>query len=429
MSVWRHISNLTVLVGARLAGAVLGVAGQLILTRFFSRDDVGLVFLAMSATAFVSLFMTAGYPALSVAYLARYHSLGRHKLVEAFNAAARRESLIASLVTLATIGLCLVIIPWTGGIREAMIYGCIAAIPYSVIRLNSSGANALRRFSLSYVPDFVFRPGLLLAAIAGLALWQMPYPVEWVLWAYVAITFGVAAYQARALGVESVTHTPALSGGGPLLRPYRKRAWALVIVALVTLTLADVVTLLAGLFLPQADVAVLGIAIRLAALAGFITQSSQQFVMRDLTSAMAKGNTAEAKILLLRTNLTSLVVMAGALAGAGLLGEFVLGIFGAEYRAGYWPLMLFLVSQMVRAASGMNSHLLSLGGHQVRSAGMCVMAVAALVIATAILAPTLGVLGVAIAAVIAETVWAVALALLTQKLTGKRGDIFAVLKP
>ena len=428
MSVWRHITNLTVLVGARLGGAALGVAGQLVLTRLFAPDDVGLVFLAMSATAFVSLFMTAGYPTLSIAYLARYHSLGRKKLVEAFSAAARKESMIASLAVLAALALGMAILPLAGGNIEALAYGGLAAIPYAVIRLNSSAANALKRFSLSYVPDFVFRPGLLLAAIGAFALWRLPFPIAWVLWAYVAITFVVAAWQAWAMGSESITSLKGRHAGDRLLKPYRKRAWALVIVALVTLTFADVVTLLAGLFLPRADVAVLGIAIRLAALVGFITQASQQFVMRDLTSAMAKGNDAETKILLLRTNLTSLGVMASALAGAAVLGEFALSVFGQQYRAGYWPLMLFLLSQTLRAAGGMNAHLLSLDGHQVRSAGMCIIAVSALVCASAILAPFLGILGIAIAAVLAELVWAVLLAMLTQKLTGRRGDVFAVLK-
>jgi O-antigen/teichoic acid export membrane protein len=428
MSLWRHMANLSVLVGARLGGAALGLLVQLVLTRLFARDNVGLVLLAMSVTAVMSLVMTAGYPALSIAYLARYHSLGRKRLVRAFNSAARKEAAIASIAALAVVALVIAVLPIPKSIVDATFYGCLAAIPYAIVRLNSSGANAIKRYALSYVPDFVFRPLLLLIAMAAFALWSLPFPIAWVLWAYVAITVAVAVYQSIVLGRESVTSLTRLGAGDRLIRPYRRRAWSLALVALVTLTFADLVTVLAGWFLPPSEVAVVGIAIRLAALVGFVTQASQQFVMRDLTAAMAQGDSAETKSLLLRTNLTSIAIMAAAFLAAAVFGELALSAFGAEYRAGHLPLMLFMLGQMLRAASGMNTHLLSLDGHQVRSAGMCVIAVVVLVAASVVLCPAWGALGIACAAFIAELVWAIMLTVLTQKLTGRRGDVVYLLR-
>lgn len=428
MSVWRLISLMTSLLGARVLGAGLGFLAQLILARLFSREDVGTVFLAMSASVFVSLAVTAGYPALGVTTLARYQTLGRKSLVNGFLGRALKDTAVWTLLMLVAVAAAYWFVPLPQGMRIALLFGCASAVPYALMRLNNTAANSLRLFSLSYVPDFVVRPGLLLLFIGVMALSGTRFLIEQVLWAFFAITFGVTAVQAYAMRSRNALAGWGAPVRGRLAQAYRSQAGALVIVALVTLTFADTVTLLSGFFLPEADIAVLGVAIRLAALVGFVTQSSQQFVMRDLTAAMARGSRVEIDLLLMRTNALSLAAMAAALFGAVLFGDRVLAAFGPDYTLGHWPLVIFLVSQTLRAASGMNAHLLSLGGQQKRSAWMCFASVLVLVAGIALLAPRYGVLGVAIATVMAETVWALALGYLAQRLTGQRGDILAALK-
>jgi O-antigen/teichoic acid export membrane protein len=141
---------------------------------------------------------------------------------------------------------------------------------------------------------------------------------------------------------------------------------------------------------------------------------------------MTRGTRAEVDSLLFRVNALALGVMVAAIAGSLILGKFVLGIFGSDYTAGYWPLILFLVSLTLRSASGMNSHLLSLHGFQVKNATSCFLASVVLVVSTAVLAPTLGPLGVAFAVVLTDAVWALHLSYLAQRLTGRRADILAV---
>ena len=84
---------------------------------------------------------------------------------------------------------------------------------------------------------------------------------------------------------------------------------------------------------------------------------------------------------------------------------------------------MFLVSQMLRAASGMNAHLLSLDGHQGRTAWMCFVSVMVLVAVAALLAPYFGVEGVAAAVIAADLVWAVALGIMARRLAGIPGDL------
>ena len=90
-------------------------------------------------------------------------------------------------------------------------------------------------------------------------------------------------------------------------------------------------------------------------------------------------------------------------------------------------MVLFMISQAFRAASGMNQHLLSIAGYQIKTAGSCLVAMAVLVGGTALFTPSHGVMGLAYAVLIADAVWAGLLALQTRRLTGRRGDIIGVL--
>jgi O-antigen/teichoic acid export membrane protein len=211
----------------------------------------------------------------------------------------------------------------------------------------------------------------------------------------------------------------------PLLRG---RAAALVIVATVSASFADLVTMIGGLFMPADDVAVLGVSIRLAALAGFVTQATQNFILPDLANALTRGTRSEVHALLLRINGVALVAILACIALAALAGDQLLGIFGEQYKVGHWPLVCFMISQGFRAASGMNQHLLSIDGHQAKTASSCALAVSTLFAVAALLAPAYGVMGMAIAAVIADAVWAILLAIQSGRHTGRRGDILALLR-
>jgi len=411
------------LMGARLAGAGFGFLSQLVLARTFMPHDVGMAFLAMSVTAFVSLLATGGYHTIALTYLARFRAFGREGLVQAFLWAARRDMAVLIVLFLVAAPLTF-LLPLKDGVAKAVLYGVLAAIPLAMIRLNNSAANAQKRFALSYVPDFVVRPGLLLVFLGVLVALGLNSNIDYVLIAMVVIAVVVAAGQAVLMGRDNA-FARATSDQMRDLRPfYRRRAAAMLMVTVVAGATADLVVLVGGVFLPPSQVAVLGVAVRVAALVGFFSSASQHFVLRDLVSAMSSMSRTESDALLWRTNVVGLGTMVGTTLMAIAFGPFVLALFGPDYVQGYWPLVIFLIGQSVRVMGGMNGHLLALGGHQVRSAALCVAAVVLLVGLSAILTPLWGLVGIALAMLVAELVWAIGLGWLTQQLVGRRGDIF-----
>ena len=420
---WRIIMSVAGLTGARLAGAGFGFLSQLVLARTFLPHDVGTAFLAMSVTAFVSLLITGGYHTIALTYLARFRAFGRNGLVQAFLWAARRDMVVLSILVLILTPVAF-LLPFEDGVAKAVAYGVLAAIPLAVIRLNNSAANAQRRFALSYMPDFVVRPGLLLVFLGGLVLFGAVSNIDIVLIGMVAIALVVAVGQAVIMGADNAFGIPASKPSRDMRPYYRRRAAAMLMVTVVSGATADLVVLVGGVFLPPSQLAVLGVAVRVAALVGFISSASQHFVLRDLVSAMSSMTRTESDALLWRTNIVGFGMMVATTLAALVFGPFVLALFGPDYVSGYWPLVIFLFSQSVRVMGGMNGHLLSLGGHQVRSAALCAVVVVLLVALSAILTPIWGLVGIALALLVAELAWAIGLGMLTQRLEGRRGDIF-----
>lgn len=427
-SFWQIIMPVFGLMGARLAGAGLAFLSQLLLARSFPAYDVGIAFLAMSIATFMSMILSGGYNSVALTYLARYQAFGRKRLIDAFLAAARRDMLVAMAVAVC-VAVLLAFLPLPPDIGKAILFGVVAALPLAFLRLNNAAANAARRFVLTYAPEFTVRPGLLFLAIGGIVLFAGTSNIDYVLVAFLLIAFVVPAGQTLLLGVDNAF---ARFGKTPRrdLRPYlRKRAAAMLVVSIVAGATADLVVMLAGALVPADEVAVLGIAIRLAALVGFFAGASQQFVLRELAQTLAHAGRAEVDALLLRTNLAGLASMLAAIAFVLVFGHWVLGLFGSHYVAGYWPLVIFLAAQAVRVLGGMNGQLLALGGHQVQSALPCVAAVATLGAFSTLLVGPWGVTGMAAATLMAEIVWALGLAVLAQRLEGRRADLFSLLAP
>jgi len=427
MSISRAFMLAVNLVGVRFGGAALALASQILLARLLTQHEVGVVFMGMSAAAFISLLITGGYPQLAITCLPRYYTLGRSSLVRTFHAAFLHDSLWITLATFAIATLAYAFLPIDDGMKTALLFGCLSAPASAAIRINSSVANSLRRYALSYVPDFLYRPGLLLAFLTVAWALALKLSVNEVLWAFVGANTIVALVQALLIGPDGARSGLKWSGRHNLAPVMRGRAAALVIVGTVASSFADIVTLISGFFLESSGVALVGVTIRLAALAGFITQASQHFILPDLTNAMTRGTRGDVHTLLLRINAISLGAVLACVGGAIFLGPLALRIFGTIYEPGHWPLVLFMVSQAFRAASGMNQYLLSLANHQLKTAGSCIIAMVVLIAMAALLTPRFGVMGMAGAVLVADAVWALLLALQAQRLTGRRGDIFGLL--
>ncbi len=422
------VGKMASLVGARLIGAAVGFASQLVLARVLSVDDVGVVFLGMSAAAFIALVANGGYALLATTELPKLTAHGRTKLADSFNRAAVVDSLIAFAAVVAVIALAEFTLQLTPGQRTALLFGCLCAPASMFIRYNASMAMAARFFKTAYMPDFLFRPSAFLVGLLAGAYVGWVHNAFTALIVFVSVTYLTGVGQSLALQGRGLSLRHLAPPRPAFVKKLRAKAFSLTLVSATMLAFADIVILVSGWILPEKEVAVVGIAMRLAAIAGFVLQAGQMLVVTDFTQALVKRDFDMVNGLLKRINFTTMGIVLAALLGTLVLGDFALSLFGEAYRQGKWLLVLFMLGQSLRALGGMNQQILSINGFQLRTAGSCVVTLLMLVGLSVIFCHAFGFIGIGYAVVGAELVWLLALAVQAQNLCGRRGDLFWVLQ-
>jgi O-antigen/teichoic acid export membrane protein len=422
------VGKMAGLVGARLIGAAVGFASQLVLARILSVDDVGVVFLGMSAASFISLAAGGGYSLLATTELPKLTAHGRRGLAEAFNKVAVLDSVIAYGL-LCAVGLVIVsLLDLTEGQKTALFFGFACAPASLIIRYNASMAMAERMFKIAYAPDFLFRPSALLVGLLAGAFAGWVHSAVTALVVFVSVTYLTALGQSVAMKGLGISARHFAWPRAAFAKQVRAKAFSLTLVSATMLAFADIVILVSGFALPEKHVAVVGIAMRLAAIAGFVLQAGQMLVATDFTQALVRREDEVVNAVLKRINYTTIVIVLAGLAGAFVLGDFVLGLFGDVYRQGKWLLVLFMIGQSLRSLGGMNQQILSINGFQLRTAGACLLTLVVLLCLSVLLCKAFGPIGIGYAVVGAEIVWLIALASQAQHLCGRRGDLLWVLQ-
>lgn len=114
---------------------------------------------------------------------------------------------------------------------------------------------------------------------------------------------------------------------------WRREANPLIIVALFTNYFAGVDILSATPLLRSADIAALGVCLKLSMLVGFAVQVPHQVVVPDLADARARKDKDKDSIreAVLRAFAFPLAITVGAMAVVAFWGESLLAIFGPEF--------------------------------------------------------------------------------------------------
>jgi O-antigen/teichoic acid export membrane protein len=420
----RMASLLFLGMGARVFGAVLVLLVQLELARTYSAADVAAVLLTMSTAALLSLVIGGGHAALALTELPKLRSMGRGCAETKFHRIAFGDCLVLLSAAAAVICGLLVATHLSRELQLALVFG-LASAPFSaMLRYNCAVANSARQYGLSQI-DNTLRPSLFAAVVGLNSVLGWTLPVVYLIAGFVAANAVTAIIQLVMLRRSSHTFGAPRVSSGIIARSMRARAVSLFFVVGLSSIFADVVTLLAGLFLGVEEVAAVGIAVRLAAVAGFAIQTVQEFVLPDLAALRTAGSEAKRDGLLLKANLLMVATLALGVLATVVIGRWVLGWFGESYRTAHFALILLMLAQTLRALGGMNHFLLSMEGQQLRSLWSSILSFSVLGVCWSVFVPDLHLTGVGVAAILAELTAAIVLAFLAQKYIGFRGDLLA----
>jgi O-antigen/teichoic acid export membrane protein len=265
------------------------------------------------------------------------------------------------------------------------------------------------------------RSFLLLGGVLALIASGVTLTASRVTWLLTLILVGVALVQ-YALLRKDLPKRDAPPVPARLANVWGGEARPLIVVALFTYFFADVAILMATPLLSSADIATIGLCLKLALLVGFAVQVAHQVVVPDSADARARKDPGSIRDAALRALAFPLVITITAMIVVALWGETLLSIFGPEFTHAKLPLLILMGCQLARAIFGPSVPLLTVIGAQKQNAALSVAALFVLGASNLVLCPLYGVLGAAIAVAIATMFWLVACAVVLERLSGLRTD-------
>jgi O-antigen/teichoic acid export membrane protein len=319
---------------ARLVGAGLAYAAQVLAARYLGQEGFGIYALALVWLTLLGHLSVGGTNQALCRHVAQAMATGDHATVRGFVRFGIAFALAAGtcIGILAIAAVTLVPGLVDGPYLVPLAIG-FAAIPLLAIQDNLEAiARALHRPLLGIGPAYVVRQGVTVLVFAGLALSPLhPSPPAALLGAAAALLAGIA--------VQAVLLRAALRAAVPAGAPrYAVRVWLLTAlpIALVDATellLLNADVLVVGLFFPPETVALYFAATRLAQMLDYVRYAGSAATAQRFAALQATGHRAELyRLVAMVTLATSAITLVGA-AALWATAPFLLLLFGPDFTA------------------------------------------------------------------------------------------------
>ncbi|MET3924840.1 polysaccharide biosynthesis C-terminal domain-containing protein [Devosia sp. 2618] len=412
MSIHRRLaSQSTVIFGARLGGAGLVFLVQAIIARVWGADVLGEYLLVIATVNLIAVMMPLGFQTVGTYFAAEYRARGERKQFIAFLMRAYGHVLGIFLLVLLLGPTILSALGQGDSVLAAhFVPVAMLALGTALVYLNAAVLVGLKRPFAGYFADTMFRPMMVMAAL----LFSLTFSVaaegfSAMLW---LIAFGYVIIAAVHVGfvVKSTDRVPDTSE----VRVHEARRWwrfALpwVLISLATDFFFDIDLLLLSHALSREELAIFGVCTRIFSLMSFGVAAVYAVTMPDMFESEANADRAAFKRKVGDANFVASLISVALFVFIVIAAPFALMLFGPSFAVGAAPLAVLCLALVIRSAMGPASLVLSIHDRPYASLPFVGLGIGSLVIGNWLLVPSLGLMGAALSAIIAITVWSVGL--------------------
>ncbi|MDH5570285.1 MAG: oligosaccharide flippase family protein [Gammaproteobacteria bacterium] len=269
--------------------------------------------------------------------------------------------------------------------------------------LRQAALRAFKRIVQSGLPDSLFRPLVIVVLASGVyAFSEKSLQADQVM-----ILNIVAAMIALIIGTLWLIKAlpPQLRVNKPIYTDidWLKVSLPLFFMAGMSLILHKTDIIMIGIFLDAEHAGVYAIASRVAGLMSFGLAAANTIVAPMISELYSTGQYQKLQKMITyaaRGIGVFTLIMGLCLA---IMGEFLLGLFGEDFIAGYIPLVILICGQTINALAGSVGFIMIMTGHQKQAASIIGMIAMINIIGNYILIPLLGLLGAAITTAVATS--------------------------
>lgn len=404
----------------KIVGTGLAFALSVILARLLGVAGLGAYSFAMAWVSILGMMATLGFNRLLVREISIYRDRSEWGLMRGLLVRANQ------IVLLFSVGVALVVAMIAAFFGERttpeVLYTfwiAMALVPLTaLISLRRTAMQGLRRIVSGQVPESILRPVLTIVFIATAYLflrnslnapWAMGLSV---LSAAVSFLIGVAMLR-RSLP-QPVKEAPAV---------YRTRLWlqgsvSLVMVSTMYIINSRIGAIMLGLMSGPEATGIYTVANRGAELVTFIVVASNTALGPTIASLYAAGEMDRLQRLVTRASRFVFAVSLPVAIGLIVFGHWFLLIFGQEFTRGDAALAVLSIGRLFSAMMCTVGLLLVMTGHQRHAAVGVGIGAGLNVVLNALLIPSLGVEGAAIATTAGLVVWNTLLAVWVYRKLG-----------
>lgn len=401
-------SQSNIIFGTRLAGAGVVFLIQAAIARFWGAGALGDFLLIIAATNIVAVLMPLGFETTGTFFAAEYRAAAEGRHLRGFMRRSYVHVAIVAVILLIAGYPLASLLGAPGTVIQAhwgavVLMSCATALVYC----NSAVLVGLKRPYAGFFADTVFRPMLLVLAltVATVAFGDDAFGAfVWMLAAgFGVIAAGQLLYLWRAVLAVPVTGE---------VRPTEARRWwrfavPWAIIALATDFFFDIDLILLSNLLDRETLAIFGVCTRVFSLVAFGVAAVYSVVLPDMFDLAKDRDALLRKIGEANLAAAGIAVVLFAVVLVG--GPLALLLFGPEFGAGALPMAVLCLTLVVRAFFGPTSVVLSMNNRPYDVLPAIGIGMTVLVVANLLLVPPLGLMGAALAAVLAQTVWSAAL--------------------
>ncbi len=429
----RLFSLSTIIFGVRVFGAAIIVVAQAGIARLWGSAVLGDYLLIIAAVNLVAMFMPLGFHTIGTYFAAEYRAKGRRGLLWRFLRKAYAHVVLAAIgiwvlggALTSVYGGDFVTLPegFLPDIAQYWMQASILASASAIIFVNGAVLVGLKRPFAGFFADGLFRPLLVIGAFV-LATVFMGHGRQLgaMLWIF-ALSYCLVALVHFGLVFSAMKNLPDIAQpvDAETKESEAARWWRFampwVLIAVSTGFFFDIDLILLSGLMDKETLAVFGVSARIFSLMAFGITAVYALALPDMFEDVANQRRAEFHRKVGDANLVatglSLVMFIAIL----ITGPLILMLFGPAFSAGAIPLAILCLVLVVRSVLGPADLVLSINEKPWSSLPAIVCAMGVLLLANAILVPLLALLGAALAALSAFTVWSIVL-WLTVRSTAK----------
>lgn len=400
----------------QVSGVGLQYCIQVFLARWMGTVEYGIYEYVISWTLLLAILAQLGLPSAVLRFISEYRVKEEWGRLQGVIRGSWKIILMAGLL-LSGCGTGIILwidsafnFPYT----TPMLVGIWMVPLLAIAQLQLEMARSLREIALAYAPYQLICP--LFVFFGGFILWQTNQTLTSVpmLGISIVILLSVVTVQ---LGLIWQKFKVKIAQATPIYRP---REWLVVAFPLllsngflIVLNQTDVLTI--GAWIGPEAVGIYSAATKTALWGSFALQSVNAVIAPAFAALYAQGDRAGLQKLVSAAAhwifWPSLTITLGLIA----FGNPILSVFGPQFIAARWPMIILALGQLVNAGSGSVGYLLVMTGHQNKSTLVFGCSALTNLILNAIAIPIFGSVGAAISTAIAMAMWNIWMLILVVK--------------